>query len=165
MMTTKMSSFINHIKRKYQNVENGLGFMDRLEIDINNNYLLYHESFEDYCLDRAPCCKRKFIYTLHWILSLIFMVYMSILLKYSDDISTRDFVFPIMMESEVKRIMIMIIFLISSIFFLAKSLIFYFELKKMIHVINLFQNWYNLNFQLNLPLAKKLSMHITISFR
>ena len=165
MSATNPSSFINLIKLKYQNIDNGLGFLDRLEIDINNNYLLYHKSFEDYCLDRAPCCKRKVIYTLHWILSLIFMVYMSILLKYNDDISTRDLVFPIMMEIEGKRIAIMIFFLMSSIFFLGKSLIFYFELKKMCYFINLLQNWSNWNFQLKLPLAEKLSMHINISFR
>ena len=94
------------------------------------------------------------------------MVFMSILLKYNNELSIRALGFPIVMEIEAERIMIMIIFLLSATFFLSKCFNFYFEQKKICYIINLFGSWLNnLDFKLEHRLAEKLSMHINISFR
>ena len=165
-MTKNLSTFNNHIKHKYQNINDALGILDQLERETFNKYLLYHQSYDDNRLGRAASWKRKAVYTLHWILSFILMVYMSILLKYNDQHSLRALGIVILMESEVKRITILIIFLTSSIFCLAKSLHFYFEMKKILHSLDLFRSFSNrMDFQLNRAKAEKLSMHINLCFR
>ena len=165
-MSTRLTLFNKFIKNKYDNVDDAIEIVDKLETDLINNYILYHKSFEEYCLDKEPCLKRKSVYAWYWILSFMLMLYMSILLLYNDELSLKAFGIPILIEMKVRRLTILLLFLLSAVFFLGKSLNFYLEMKNMIYMLNIFRYWSNhLNFQLRNPLAENLAMHINISFR
>ena len=165
-MSTRLRLFNEFIKQKYENIDDAIEIMNKLETDVINNYILYHESFEEYCLDKTPCWKRKAVYTWYWILCFMLMMYLSILLIYNDDLSLRALGFPYLIEIKLRRLMILFLFLLSAIFFLGKSIYFYFELINVIYMINLFRHWSNyLDFQLRQPLAEYLAMHINMSFR
>ena len=100
------------IRRKYFNDHNAIETLRNFEVLSVKNYLFYHDSLNNYCLDGKISLKRKIAYGLDRLLTTIMMIQFAVLVKYNDDHTLQLISAPYIMPFSLRRIIMLVTFLV-----------------------------------------------------
>ena len=168
--------FVKSIKYKYFTkeytrstsdyiVNSAFGTLKNLEHLSVDNYVTYHDSLNNYCLNERPSLKRMQMFVLYWISTWLACLYFAILTQYYDDTSMKSVGFPLILSMEARKLVFSAILLGAIIVVIVKSVVLYYEHKKKLYFFNVFNCWIkDQSFGLKPDKTYKLAIHINLLF-